>query len=179
MKFKSLLNSVVAATALAAVFAPVVARADVTRLVTMNFLSGATFIGDVTFSNDFSQVNGVTGALSGSVYGVDPINWVWLPGTNYSTGQDNFSTFLMDGAPPDGYNYFLQFAYNYANAQHLAFTSGVSYNGADNMVGYADPMVSGVIATPEASTWAMMALGFAGLGLLGNRARRSSVAVSL
>jgi len=178
MKFKSLLNSVVAATALAAVFAPVVARADVTRLVTMNFLSGATFIGDVTFSNDFSQVNGVTGALSGSVYGLDPISWVWFPGSNYSTGQDNFSTFLMDGTPPDGYNYFLLFAYNYSSATHLTFTSGASSYG-DNMVGYADPMVSGVIATPEASTWAMMALGFAGLGLLGNRARRSSVAVSL
>ena len=32
---------------------------------------------------------------------------------------------------------------------------------------------------PEASTWAMMGLGFAGLGLVGYRARRASVAISL
>jgi hypothetical protein len=177
MKLKTLLNRAIAAIAMSAAFAPVLARADVTRLVTMNFQSGATFIGDVTFANDFSQVTGVSGTLSGSLYGVDPINWVWLPGTNFSSGAYNFSTFLMDGGPPE-YNFFVQFAYNYSSAQHLTFTSGVSYDGADNSVGYADPLVSGLIGAPEAATWAMMAMGFAALGLLGNRARRTPVAVA-
>ena len=50
-------------------------------------------------------------------------------------------------------------------------------SGPSNNVG---DLIGGVtVSAPEASTWAMMALGFAGLGFAGYRARRTPVAVSL
>jgi hypothetical protein len=163
-----------------------VARASVTDLVNMTFQSGATFTGDVTFANNYSYVTDVTGTLAGGPYGVDSINWVWDFGNNFSSGTDNYSTFLMDG-PGSGYNAgcggsigcaysnFIQFAYNYSAAPVLTFTSGVSVYSTDNYVNYVDPMVSGSIsAVPEPASWAMMLLGFAGLGFAGYRRAKKS-----
>ena len=44
--------------------------------------------------------------------------------------------------------------------------------------GYPDATVAISEAVPEASTWAMMVLGFAGLGYAGYRARRSAAALA-
>jgi hypothetical protein len=46
-------------------------------------------------------------------------------------------------------------------------------SGAD-----ADSFTVDVSGTPEASTWAMMVLGFAALGFAGSRASRKSAALS-
>jgi hypothetical protein len=47
-------------------------------------------------------------------------------------------------------------------------TSGAGALGIDDLA----------LGTPESSTWAMMALGFAGLGFAGSRARRSAAVVA-
>ena len=155
------------------------ASASVVEAVNMTFQSGATFSGDVTFANDFSSYNAVTGTLSGGPYGTDSINWVW-DANNYSTGPNNFSNFLMDGSGANevgSWSNFIQFAYNYSGAPTLSFTSGVSYGSFDNYVNYNDPLVSGSIssisAVPEPSTWAMMILGFAGIGFMAYRRRQN------
>jgi hypothetical protein len=152
------------------------ASASVVEAVNMTFQSGATFSGDVTFANDFSSYNAVTGTLSGGPYGTDSINWVW-DAQNYSTGSNNFSNFLMDGSGANEvgtWSNFIQFAYNYSGAPTLSFTSGVSYGSFDNYVNYNDPLVSGSIsAVPEASTWAMMILGFAGVGFMAYRRKQN------
>jgi len=65
------------------------AKADVVNNVNMTFASGASFAGTVSFSDDFTQVTGVSGTLFGyspSIFGYvggdasDPISWVWQPG---------------------------------------------------------------------------------------------------
>ena len=69
-----------------------------------------------------------------------------------------------------------------------SFPSGVTYSVAGNTLtvnwggtsstGDAVAMFSFGGAVPEPSTWAMMTLGFAGLGFAGWRARRSGVAAA-
>jgi hypothetical protein len=168
----------IAVSALALALAPAVAHADVTLLVDMHFQSGATFTGDVSFANDYSSVTGVTGTLSGGGYGTDTISWVWELGSNYSSGANNFSTWLMDGTGYSDYSHFIQFAYNYSGAPHLTFTSGVSADGTDNYINYGDPMISGTIGAPEPATWALMGLGFAALGFAGARSRRIATSIA-
>jgi len=166
------------------------AQAQVTRSLDMTFQSGATFSGTVTFTNDYSSVLDVTGNLhgyssSGGFDGTsdDSINWVWNGGSNFSTGDGNYSTFLMDGPGSGydsfgGYNNWIQLAYNYSNAPTLLFTSGVSYGGTDNFIDYNDPMVRGSFsgAVPEPASWALMLGGF---GLVGGalRSRRNTAVI--
>jgi hypothetical protein len=154
------------------------AQASVVQSVNMTFQSGATFSGQVTFANDFSIVEAVTGTLNGYQFGTngylgsgsDSINWVWSNGANFSSGADNYSTFLMDG-PGSGYSNsgiysnWIQFAYNYSGAPNLTFTSGVSYGAYDNYVDYQDPLVSGSIgAVPEPGSLTLLGLGFTSMG---------------
>lgn len=149
------------------------AQADVNANVNMTFASGGTFAGVVTFADDYSSYHAVTGTLLGGTNSYNSaISWVWTVGTNWSTGTNNFSSWLMDGSYGGGYSHYIQFAYNYTNAPVLAFTSGVSLRGFDNYINYTDPMVSGSIgAVPEPETYALM---LAGLGLMGAVARRRS-----
>jgi hypothetical protein len=146
------------------------AHADVNANVNMTFASGGTFSGVVTFADDYSSYNAVTGTLLGGTNSYNSvISWVWST-TNQSTGADNFSNWLMDGTSGSSYSRFIQLAYNYTNAPVLAFTSGVSYGNFDNYVNYSDAMVSGSIAAvPEPESFALM---LAGLGLMGAIVRR-------
>jgi PEP-CTERM motif len=180
MKLKSIITG---ATLIAVSFISAGANAVVVDVVNMTFQSGATFSGDVSFANNYSSVTGVTGILTGYQYGnynyqgsgFDSINWVLSIGNNFSTGANNYSTFLMDGSTGGAFSNFIQFAYNYAAAPTLIFTSGVSLGGSnvatDNYINYVDPMVSGTISpfgtissVPEPQTYAML---LAGLGLIG------------
>ena len=167
--------------ALAATFATTTANAAIIVPLVMNFQSGANFTGSVTLANDYSYALDVTGLLSGGPYGSVPITWVWNNGSNYSSGANNYSTFLMDGPSPGGYvsapyNNFIQLAYNYSAAPTLSFTSGVSLGGFDNYITYTDPLVSGRIgAVPEPQSWMMLIAGF---GLVGAAARRRTAALA-
>lgn len=168
------------------------AQASVTLPLNMQFKSGAAFSGNVTFSNDYSKVEAVSGFLSGYQSGItgyqgsgsDSINWIWNSGANYSTGAGNYSTFLMDG-PGSGYSNsgsyanFIQLAYNYSAAPSLSFTNGVSALGTDNYINYNDPLVSGSFsaAVPEPVTWMMMLVGFGMLGMALRSRTRTKVQV--
>jgi len=178
MKTNHILASIVIA---AACITPTMVSANVVEHVTMDFQSGATFMGDVTFTDDLSRYTAVSGTLSGGAYGTDSINWVWST-TNQSGGADNFSNWLMDGTNQGNYSHFIQLAVNYSNPEQLVFTSGVSLDGTDNYVNYSDAFVSGTIssttAVPEAGTWAMLGLGLAAIGAISRKKRVRSAALA-
>jgi len=160
MKTSLLLCAAAAALAALATAAP--ARADVLENVVMNFQSGATFSGQLTFADDFSQLLAVNGLLSGGGYGSDPMTSIWNGSVNFSSGDGNYSNFLLDGTP-DNYNNFILLAINSSDPTQLQFTTGASFAGDDNTVDYADAMVSGSIAVvsnvPEAPAWSMFGAG--------------------
>jgi hypothetical protein len=58
-------------------------------------------------------------------------------------------------------------------------TTGVDPNGVNQLLGF-DVRTDGTFTTavPESSTWAMMLLGFAGLGFVGYRKTRSAVSIA-
>ncbi len=56
--------------------------------------------------------------------------------------------------------------------------TSVSYNAQNDIVALDDvQFASGALGTPEASTWAMLMLGFAGLSFAGYRTRRAAAAI--
>jgi hypothetical protein len=166
------------------------AEADVVESVTMNFQSGAEFSGSVSFATDYSSITSVSGTLTGYQYGTagyvgtgsDTIDAVLALNTNYSSGPPIYGNFLLDG-PSDGSNgfNFIQFTYDYSNAPILIFAdSGAGIFGTGNYIDYQDPLVSGQIgavgAVPELSTWFMLLIGFAGLGLYARSRKLASPA---
>ena len=64
-----------------------------------------------------------------------------------------------------------QFTFNWAGVDYIAITGGSGYYINDIQVN--QPVVA---AVPEPSTWAMMLLGFAGLGFAFHRSRRKLAA---
>jgi len=70
------------------------------------------------------------------------------------TGLLSASTFAASTNPNDGHTFFSAY-----------FAADVVYNGTDPAVGALAP------AVPEPSTWAMMILGFCGLGFMASRRR--------
>jgi hypothetical protein len=169
------------------------AQASITLDVNEAFASGATFTGTVTMTDGFGYATVVDGTLTGYQYGTEYVgagsdltDWIWYPGTNFDTNSaTTFGTFLMDGPVNGAYSNFITFDLNYANPNHIVFDVGsdiLSPTEGGNNVNYQDPLVSGaitVVAVAEPSTWAMMTLGFAGLGFAGYRASRKSVSVAV
>jgi len=165
------------------------ARADNVDNVTLNFQSGAQFVGTVDFANDYSYVIGVSGMLSGYQVGTtgyqgsgsDSIDWVWGPiGTNYSPGNgDVFATWLLDGTPSNWFN-FIGFEYDYTNAPVLITANNPFVDNSSFEIDDSDALVSGTIyyaystsATPEPGTWLLIGSGM--LGLLGLARKRIGV----
>jgi hypothetical protein len=160
------------------------AWADITESVSETFQSGATFNGTVTFLNDYSNLTGVNGILSGGTgvgagglgYGNDAITWVFYPPSNYgsSFGPQYGGNFLMDGPPCSLANVaaancstftnFISFTWDYSGAPNLVFASpgGVLGDPGGNSVSYSDALVSGTIGpaevTPEPTYFAAMLL---------------------
>jgi hypothetical protein len=150
----------------------------------MTFQSGATFAGLVTFADDFSSISAVTGTLYGysSTFGAyyqpdtsTNITWLFNHGTNQSSAPGIFSQYLMDGqdlGSNSWHSNYLYFEYDYSNPSALVVTSNTYvYNTSNSPINH-DPLVSASIsAVPEPSTWAMMVLGFAGVGFMAYRRR--------
>ncbi len=58
-----------------------------------------------------------------------------------------------------------------------AFATGLAFEGNGTFTGTQTPITSGS-AVPEASTWAMVLLGFAGLSFAGFRSRRTAISIT-
>jgi len=146
------------------------ARADAVEALDLTFQSGATFIGTVDLSDDYSSVTGVNGVLAGGPYTTQDISWVWDLGVNHSTATDVFSTFLMSGTPGPGtpnvdgatFDDFVGFSYDYALAPNIT-PSGIGTENtvcdggaATNCIDFTDLMVSSSItAIPEPTSVAI------------------------
>ena len=112
---------------------------------------GDLLVANFSFAKGVSDVinafNPVTDALVGSI----DVN----PGANNTPG--GLWSIVFGGSAMDG------------NPNTLFFTDGINSE--------KDGLFGSIVAAPEPSTWAMMLLGFGGLGLLAARRRRASLAI--
>lgn len=159
------------------------ASADVILYLDETFQSGATFTGQLTFSDSYDTLIAVTGVLTGSSFGPspDPITWAWYKynGQNsYSLGSGIYADFLMDGTPSsDDFEQFIEIDWRDAGGGNLVLDStagsaawydyGVTIANAIN---YTDPMTdyafSNVGTVPEPSTFLLVGAGLMGVGLI-------------
>lgn len=160
------------------------AAGNVIENVHEDFLSGAQFNGTVTFLDDFSNVSGVDGSLTGGIYGNDHIDWIWDPTNNFASsfGPQFGGNFLMDGtscgAMCGSYTYFITFTWDSTNAPNLVIstpaTDILSALGGNN-INYDDPMVDGMINAPELASLALLGSALAALAFFMKRRRASVV----
>jgi hypothetical protein len=142
------------------------------------FASGATFTGQLTFTNDYSNLTAVNGLLTGGSYGSDLINWIWDPTVNFATsfGPQYGGNYLMDGTTCGNecgsFAYFISLTWDFSAAPNLAVASpgGVLSVLGGNNVNYVDPIVSATLSgAPEPTTLLLLGAGLAGLALVRRR----------
>ncbi len=167
-----------AAAAFAIGMAGSAAQAD-TFYWSYTLTGGATGSGSGTFTTSGSDLPQVITGATGTIFsdpdlGPGPItvtglsNYASPDNTLYATGFNN-EQFSFDGVSlslSDGYSINLYFQNGVGGFEN-------SFSNPDNLdspVYTADYTVS----TPETSTWAMMAFGFAGLAFAGYRSRRTA-----
>jgi len=167
------------------------AKADNTANVNLTFQSGATFVGTLSFTSDYSQITGVSGTLTdymsapwdpsapityggpGGLYlnyqsgSTDHFSWIYEPGTNFASNNGNFGTYLMDGTGEADYLNLIAFTYAYSGGT-LTFALNDNDGNIANVSGvevnYDDPLVSGSISpTPEPSSLLLLGSGLVGL----------------
>jgi hypothetical protein len=115
-----------------------------------NFFSTSSLIGDQVRFDNVSGIFGGVASLASISFGTNLIADLNINGTALGFTQ-------LSGNGPDLFT---------GNPGDPVFTLG-SFNLANPFFGQNDVLtVSAVAAVPEASTWAMMVLGFAGVGFM-------------
>lgn len=137
------------------------------------FSSGAVFEGELTFTNDYSQVLDVDGYLTSTGYGSVHINWVWDVSYNWAAtfGPNLGGNFLMDGSPTVGFVNFITLTWDFSGAPNLLLVSpgDVLAPQGGNNINYTDPLVSGQFGSvPEAGSTVLM-IGLSLFGLIAVR----------
>jgi hypothetical protein len=179
---KMLLAVAVAAAALA----PAAVNASVYKFTFESFDSELTAGGQITVNTD-GEVTGVSGVISGLA---DQTISAVTPNSNFSgAGYSPDGSFIYDnlyhtsGMPFDVDGLLFVTAQNPGGYWNLWGTSPGNYSLWESVGSYNYPIEESgtlsVAAVPELSTWAMMALGFAGLGALGWRGSRKTVAYAV
>ncbi len=158
------------------------ADAMVIRAADFDFESGAEFIGDIFFTDDYSAVVAVSGVLSGYQDGINGytgvgstlINWVWLGGLDFNPSPNQVATFLMNGTEvPESYSNWISFAYDLSSAPDILLAPGGAGFGFSINVDYTDPLVSGSLsAVPLPASILLLMGGIAGMAALGRSRRR-------
>lgn len=163
---------VVAATA--ALLQAGAAKANIIVHLEETFASGANFSGNLTFSNGYDYLIGVTGTLTGSAYGSEAITWTYLAGVGLGgaglDADDNPAThedWLINGTPWS-WNRLIGLSWYPSTNGPLVLNLNAPIHNAG--VSDTDRAVSYTVsAVPEPATYAML---LAGLSLTGALARR-------
>jgi hypothetical protein len=158
------------------------ADAMVVTAADFDFASGAEFIGQILFADDFSSVIGVNGVLSGYQDGIHGftgagstlINWVWLGGFDINPSPTQVATFLMNGSEtPMDFSNWISFAYDISALPNIILAPGGSGFGFTINVDYDDPMVSGSLSTiPLPPSILLLFGGLAGMAVLGRSRKK-------
>ena len=174
---KKMLQAVAVA---AAVLAPAAANASVYKFTFESFDSELTAGGQITVNTD-GEVTGVSGVISGLA---DQTISAITPNPNFSgAAYSPDGSFIYDnlyhasGMPFDVDGLLFVTAQNPGGYWNLWGTSPGNYSLWESVGSYNYPIEESgnlsMTAVPEPSTWAMMLLGFAGLGYAGYRRARA------
>jgi hypothetical protein len=169
----------------AAVFAPALANATVYRFSFESFDTELMATGEMAV-NTAGDVTGVSGMISGLAN--ETISAV-TPNPNFSgaaySPDGSFiynNLYHASGMAFDIDGLLLATAQNPGGYWNLWGTSPGNYSLWESVGIYNYPIEESgnlsMTAVPEPSTWAMMLLGFAGLGIAGYRVRRNSAVVA-
>lgn len=158
------------------------ASATIIENVTLNFQSGATWNGTITFADNYQGMLDTDGMLTGGIHNYNHhTTWTWWQGTNQTNPYDsNFdgllNDWLMDGTTGGSYSLYIGLSWD----PTLSVISG----GID-FAPLSDPYYNGWAGTNDlitsftnnsvpdtASTASLLGLALAGVVLL--RRRRSA-----
>lgn len=135
-------------------------------------------------TNSFLVLGNLQFSTASSDYGDTASQTVSLAGLlNFAFGANQTTPTVINGFNPSassGPNFFISFYDQFGNLGALSGTSGViafDDGGNPTDADYDDLVVRFTVsAVPELTTWAMLLLGFAGMGFLAYR-RRSKLAL--
>lgn len=153
--------------------------------VTLNFESGATWTGTISFYDGYEGMFDTDGLLSGGTYNFNhATTWTWWEGTGQQNPQDNnidgyYNDWLMDGTEGGGYSIYIGLSWdaaastlsggiNFVDVEDVYYDGIIDYN--DAIVGYEIDEIGGASVPDGGSSAAMLGLSILGLGA----ARRKS-----